>query len=57
MQVVGDHWERYLQLLDDGVADGYESLCPLQIASYLSIISAMLWTSLDADVTAVDEWL
>lgn len=41
VQVVGDLWERYLQLLDEGIADGYvpgllNFFCNLLIAFFLT---------------------
>ncbi len=56
-KVVGDLWERYLKLIDEGIPDGYgyASLGGLCVYRILMNIAEMLWISLGANAIAVVE--
>lgn len=50
-QVIGDLWESYLKMLDEGEKDGYNTLnIQIDHSAYGQV--AMRWTSLGANATA-----
>lgn len=53
VQVIGDLWERYLRLIDEGKSDGYAMPKFPWDRSHSYFATVMRWMSLDASVTAV----
>jgi DNA-directed RNA polymerase subunit N (RpoN/RPB10) len=60
LQVIADLWERYMELLDQGVGDGYALdllACDLTTHddTHMAAHTVMLWTSSDARDIAAGE--